>query len=73
MPIDVASVLAFAQVARIAFDVMDDYRKGELTEEGLEAAWSAIHVEASGARQRWEASKETPAASARRAVPKNEG
>lgn len=57
MSIDVASILAAAQVARIANDVVQQYLQGDLTREELDLAWASINAKAASARQAWEASK----------------
>ena len=64
--IDPASVVAVAQVARIAVEAFVQHQKGELTQEELDLAWEEIHGHAITARGRWEQSKLTPAAAARR-------
>ncbi|MDH3660228.1 MAG: hypothetical protein OEU92_09390 [Alphaproteobacteria bacterium] len=66
MAVDAASILAVAQVARIAVELIEQHQKGELTEEELDAAWVEIHARAAAGRQRWEDSKQAPAALARR-------
>ena len=66
MAISAASILAMAQVARIAAEIHEQHKRGQLTEEDLDDGWAEIWGQASTARQGWEDSKQSPAAVARR-------
>lgn len=61
-----AALLALVQVARIGLGAWESHQKGELSEEDLERAFAEAADRVSAARSNWQASKDSPAAKARR-------
>lgn len=66
MAVDPAKVLAFVQIMKIGVSVVEAYQKGELTEDEMAGAEAQVRERVATAHEDWQASKETPAATARR-------
>ncbi len=66
MALSPAELLALVQVAKISVSAIEAYQRGDLSRAERDEAWGQIRDRTAAAEGNWEASKQTPAAQARR-------
>lgn len=66
MALSPSELLALVQVVKISANALEAFHRGDLSRSEMNEAWGQIRDRTAAAEGNWEASKQTPAAQARR-------